>query len=245
MDSQPTLEPDEAHIWYVRPESVEDGKLLEAYDRLLSREERMRMDRFLSPVDRHDYLVTRALIRATLSRYAGIGPERWRFGVNETGRPMILEPRDSRLSFNISHTRGLVACVVALRPQIGIDVEYWRSIPDLFDLAEEYFSPIEIAALRRSQGEERLKRFLEYWTLKEAYAKARGLGLSVPLSQLCFEVDGEAARISFGPEISDLPQSWQFSLRWLRDSHVVAVALRRDAAEEVATSVWETVPLAQ
>lgn len=244
MSSQPTLEPDEAHVWYVRPESVKDGKLLEAYDRLLTREERERMDRFFSPVDRHDYLVTRALIRATLSRYARIGPERWRFRANQTGRPMIIEPRDSGISFNISHTRGLVACIVALRPQIGIDVEYWRAMPDLLDLAEKYFAPTEIAALRSAQDEVRLKRFLEYWSLKEAYTKARGLGLSVPLSRFSFGIDGEAVQIFCDSEISDLPQGWQFGLRWLRKRHVVAMALRGDTAEKVATSVRETVPLA-
>ncbi len=243
VDSQLTLNYNEAHIWYVRPESVKDGKLLEAYNRLLTDDERIRMNRFIYPVDRHDYLVTRALIRATLSRYASIGPEQWRFGANQLGRPMIIEPRDSRLSFNISHTSGLVACIVALRQQIGIDVEYWRSIPDLLDLAERYFSPTEVAALRLSQDEDRLKRFLEYWTLKEAYTKARGLGLSVPLSQFSFDIDGEAVQIFFGSGISDLPQSWQFSLRWLRRRHVVAVALRSDTAEKVTTSVWKTVPL--
>jgi len=116
-------------------------------------------------------------------------------------------------------------------------------MPDLLDLAEKYFAPSEIAALHSSQDEDRLKRFLEYWTLKEAYTKARGLGLSVPLSQFSFAIDGEAVQIFCGSEISDLPQGWQFSVRWLRKRHVVAMALRRDTAEKVTSSVRETVPL--
>ena len=117
-------------------------------------------------------------------------------------------------------------------------------MPDLLDLAEVYCSREELAVLRGLNGAERSKAFLRFWTLKEAYLKARGLGLSRPLSQLSFQLDGEEVRADFGTEIVDSPRHWTFISRWLGSGHVLALAFRAASSWQSTCLIRATVPLA-
>jgi 4'-phosphopantetheinyl transferase len=115
----------EAHLWYVDPGQVTDDHLLAAYHDLLSPAERERMARFAFERLRRDFLVTRALVRTTLSMYQpAVDPRDWQFVANPYGRPEILAPSTTpRLRFNLSHTNGMIVCLVAVEREIGVDVE--------------------------------------------------------------------------------------------------------------------------
>lgn len=220
---------DAVHVWLTDPLEVDAPPLVSAYQKLLTPEERQRFERFRFPEHRHEFLVTRALVRTTLTRYAPVAPEAWRFGFNAHGRPHIVPPVQPPLHFNLSNTHGLVACVVGSHADIGIDVEDTLRHGQTVEIAERFFAPLEVAELRSRPPEAQRSRFFDYWTLKEAYIKARGMGLAIPLAQFWFSSLRATIRIGFGPELQDDPETWQFQQSSPTPSHRLAVAVRRGA----------------
>lgn len=191
-------------------------------------------------------MITRALCRTTLSRYARVRPEEWRFLHNAHGRPEISEPSlGGRLRFNLSATRGLFACAVTSELDAGIDVEdAGAAIRDYGALADRFFSPLEARALAGLDPARRRARFLEYWTLKESYIKARGRGLSIPLDGFSFHLDeGPRIRVSFVAPFDDEASRWQFSLMRPTSRHLLALGVRRLDDAEVRITLREAVPL--
>ena len=236
----------EAHLWYVLPDSLSDDRLLAAYRALLSPAEIERNGRFIFAAGRHQDLITRALVRTTLSAYhSDVAPHAWQFTSGPYGRPEIAAPRcHPALHFSLSHTDGLIACLVAAEREIGVDVEDTARSVSLETLAERYFSPPEARALRALPPEARRQRFFEYWTLKEAYVKARGLGLQLPLDRFSFHLEaGQPIRISFADGLRDDPASWQFQLLRPTPRHRLALAIRCAGKGDLAVRVWPTVPL--
>lgn len=247
----------EVHLWYVEPEAIDDPALLDAYDALLTPSERARNRRFVFARHRHQDLVTRALVRTVLSAYQpSVEPGAWAFEIGAFGRPEIAAPLvQPTLRFSLSHTDGLIVCLVAGDREVGVDVENTERSGYSVEIADRYFSPAEVRELRSRPAERQPDRFLDYWTLKEAYIKARGLGLQLPLDQFTIQPPGyrpgyqssdRAARpvgIAFGPNIDDDPQSWQLMSLDLTARHRVGVAVRRHGAD-LTLRVMRTVPLA-
>jgi 4'-phosphopantetheinyl transferase len=201
----------------------------------LSDGERARLDRFRGSDRRHEFLVTRALVRVALSRHAPLRPEEWRFVTGEHGRPAIDRdlglPGGTALHFNLSNTHGLVVCLVAAT-EVGVDVEHLDRPLDVA-LADRYLSAAELAALRSLPLADQPRRFLEYWTLKESYLKGRGLGLALPLAKFGFELDGKAPpRLTLDPSLTDDAHRWRFVQLQLSPRHLVAAALQRTGDEE-------------
>lgn len=243
--SQFHLDRTSAHLWYVFPDAVTDPSLLGIYSHLLCPEERVQQQRFYFAKGRHEYLVTRALVRTALSHYASVDPWVWRFERNAYGKPAITHPQGIlSLSFNLSNTNGLIVCLVALEREVGVDVEDMQRPGGTVELADRFFSPIEVADLRTLPTQAQRQRFFEYWTLKEAYIKARGLGLSLPLKQFSFHLaQDHSVRISFDPQLNDDPQSWQFVRFCLTPRHMTAAAIRRGADCDLDIQLRQTVPL--
>ena len=160
----------EAHLWYVFPEELTDPGLLSVYQQLMCPEERSQQQRFRFTKGRHEYLVTRALVRTTLSRYVAVDPQAWRFEKTPYGKPTIAYPKGiPPLSFNLSHTDRLIVCLVALDREVGVDVEDIERAGETVEVADRFFSPAEVATLRALPAQSQRRRFFEYWTLKEAY----------------------------------------------------------------------------
>jgi 4'-phosphopantetheinyl transferase len=233
------------HVWLTEPERVTDRATLEAYEALLAPEERTKQRRFRFAIDRHDCLVTRALVRTTLSRYAPVHPAAWRFDLNQYGRPHLAPGQcDPDLRFNLSHTRGLIACAVTIGHEIGCDVESLRRSGETVAIADRYFSPAEVGALRALPEEQQRERFFAYWTLKESYIKARGMGLALPLDQFSLLLDGgPPIGIAFDPRLGDDPGLWQFELRRPTEDHMLAIGVNRGRGADLAVSIARTIPL--
>ncbi|WP_437669599.1 4'-phosphopantetheinyl transferase family protein [Sorangium sp. So ce131] len=239
------LGPDVAHLWYVFSDPVRDEALLAAYHRLMAPDEAAQQARFVFPEHRHEYLLTRALVRAVLSKYAPVAPEAWTFVRNAHGRPQIAGPPGvPPLRFNLSNTRGLIACLVAMDRDVGVDVEDTERAGGAVDIADRFFSPAEVRALRALPEARRRARFFEYWTLKESYIKARGLGLAIPLDHFSFHLDdGPEIGISFDPRLDDDRAAWQFALYRPSARHTMAAAIRRGGDPPLSIELKETVPL--
>jgi 4'-phosphopantetheinyl transferase len=243
-ESPLSLRPDEVHCWGVELDRVTEPRLLAAYQTLLDEGERVRWQRFRFEKHRHQFLVSHALVRVTLSRYAPVPPAAWRFVMNAYGRPEIVGA-PSWLRFNLSHTDGMAICAVALDTEVGADVEDSERSGQTVEIAESFFAPSEVAALRALPAERQRERFFDYWTLKEAYIKARGAGLSLPLDQFAFHLEpGRSPRISFDPRMVDDPESWLFVQLRFSERHPAAVAVRRARGLPLTVRCQRTVPLA-
>ena len=218
----------EAHVYFAREDQIREPALLAAYEALLTPEERARKQRYYFEKNRHEYLITRALVRSVLSRYAPLRPAAWTFSANEWGCPAIVSPEGAGLRFNLSNTRGLVCCLVARDRDVGIDVEDLEREGETVAIADRFFSPVEFEELRAQPEERRRARFFDYWTLKEAYIKARGMGLAIPLDHFSFLLSPQSPiRIAFDPQLPDDPASWQFEQLRPTPTHLVSLAIRR------------------
>jgi len=248
MDAPLTRQPSrrldvgQVDVWLTLLSDIDDD-LQRAYQRLLSDAERARWQRFRVPSPQLQYLVARALLRTRLSQYAEVPEDSWQFDANKQGWPFISQPSRFRdLQFSVSHTDGLVACAIAKDCDIGIDVENIRHAVNVDALAPSVLSATELASLTQSPPGERGERFLSYWTLKEAYIKARGLGLSLALDGFSFDLDAPSPRVSFTERCPDDPARWRFRQYRPTHEHKLAVAASTTAGELDIRLCW-VVPL--
>lgn len=237
------LTPERVDLWVVFTEDP-DARLLDTYRALLSTDERAREQRFHFARDRRTHVIARALLRTSLSHYADVRPADWRFTLGPHGKPAVAPEQAAiaPLSFNLSHTDGLVGLAVRHSLAVGVDVENISRVPSL-DVANRFFARDEAAALQRLTLARQQDRFFEQWTLKEAYVKARGCGLSLALDQFSVGfTSGAGLLLSAAPGLDDAPGRWR--LWQLRPSanHVLAVCAERAATPEVLT-IRRSVPL--
>lgn len=204
----------------------------------LPADEQERHGRFRFARHRHRFAVTRWLVRTVLAESVGCAPDALRFETNRWGRPELAAPQAGvGLRFNVSHTDEHIVLAVLPRGTdvpLGIDVESLDAIDDPVRLCDRYFAPAEIAALHALPQAAQVERFFALWTLKEAYIKARGMGLSLALDGFAFDVDsGDAPRISFAAGFDDDPKRWTFARGTVdeRTRWAVACAGDHDAPE--------------
>ncbi len=200
---------DEVHVWQLRAEEVAGSDLLHRFDQLLSDDERDRHDRYCHERTRREFLLARGLARTVLASYTGLPPGHLQFTADAFGKPELRAPvGDTQLHFNLSHSHGVVVCAAALGRPVGIDVEDAGRRLECLDLAERYFAAAEVAHLRGLEGDDRLAAFFAIWTLKEAFVKATGHGLSFPLDTFAFELERDRLRCFHPP--ASLPGRWRF-----------------------------------
>ena len=174
------IQADEAHVWRVAldqpPSRVAELRTL------LSADERQRAERFAFPHLARRFAVGRGALRTILGRYLGRAPAEIRFRYGPRGKPALVETPNAPLRFNLSHSHELAVCVVTRGREVGVDVEWVeRSSVECDRIAAAFFSPAERAALGVLPESARTAAFFDCWTRKEAYLKARGDGLAIPL----------------------------------------------------------------
>lgn len=194
-----------------------------AFTRTLDDDERAQAGRFAFDADRHDYIAAHGLRRHMLGKLLGLAPERLRFTVDEPrDKPRLAWPEGTGIDFNISHTRGLVACAVASGTpgmHVGIDCEsVSRLIDD--DLASVFCSPAEMAELRDEPAEARTG----VWVLKEALIKASGRGFELNLQAV--NVALNPARVLGVPPRMGCAADWRVEHWRPTSSHIAALAYR-------------------
>ena len=239
------LSSSDVHVRFATPAELDQPARLAAYEQLLTPDERARLERLRRPEDRLVALVARALLRSSLSRVAPPPPEDWRFTPSAEGRPELVPGITTLpLRFNLSHTGGLVAVVVALERDVGVDVEAHDRPTPLLEIARRQFAEHEHAALAALPEGDRLEAFYRHWTLKEAYLKARGLGLPGGLDQVTFALEsGAPPRCALGPSLADEAGAWRFALARPTQRHTLAVAARRGEDPPLRVTLQQAVPL--
>jgi 4'-phosphopantetheinyl transferase len=176
---RPALDAGEVHIWRACLRQQEAAR--HELSLSLSADERERACRFHFRKDREDFIAARGVLRSLLGRYTGVAPRLIRFSYNEYGKPFLDSEPDAPLHFNASHSNGWAIYAVAWGREVGVDIEFMREDFPGFEIAERFFSPSEVSALRALPRGERTAAFFDCWARKEAYIKARGEGLSYPL----------------------------------------------------------------
>jgi 4'-phosphopantetheinyl transferase len=187
----PELQLDTVHIW--RRGLAVGSSTLECAASLLSEEEHERASRYRVELARNAFILTRSTLRVLLGAYLCQSPRSIRFGLTRYGKPFL--DAGSDLDFNVSHTEGLAELAFVRERRIGIDVERIRSQPDALQLARRFFSEREQQQLESLPADKLTAAFLRCWTRKEAYIKARGEGLSLPLNQFDVSVEANPRRI--------------------------------------------------
>lgn len=229
------LGPNEVAIWVARPEAWGDA-VQAHYDALMTDAERSRQRAFVFEKNRRESLVTRGLVRTTLSRYRAVAAGEWRFRTNEWGRPEIDPP--CGLHFNLSNHPSMVVCAVSEGRAIGVDVEPIARGKDILEMADTVFAPSELAELRALPEASRPDRAVALWTLKESYIKARGMGLSLPLDRFAMRFHEGAITVEVRAPIVDDAARWTFRIVD-RDGHRIALCVEGDRSLVVACLPFE------
>lgn len=231
-------------VWLTKLSDV-TNELREAYRDFLHPIELKRLQRFLVYDARDQFLVSRTLLHTVLSRYVDVPYHAWTFECNAYGKPHIFTPECALdLKFNISHTNGLVACVVNCDYELGVDIENTNRDIDHRKLAPTVLAPAEILALNELTPCEQSKYFYSLWTLKEAYIKARGTGITLPLDGFWFDLDGAESRVQFTTRCTDRPERWQFSRFDPTPEHTLALAIADIPTQCMSINIRWAVPLA-
>ena len=239
------LEENQVDIWCARLSGISDVGLFHSYRELLTDEETERYIRFAFEKDRKQFLLTRALERDVLSRYLGVEPAALVFTRNEYGKPALAEPLDRQITFSLSHTQGLSVCAVASEQMIGVDVESLQRIPSHQDIAKRFFASSEVAFLGSLDEMERRREFLRLWTLKEAFVKARGLGLSIPLNSFEMRMfPDRPPSVSFSEGTHGHEADWRFLQIHLGRTFHIAAAVATPNSKEMEVKFSSITPLA-
>jgi len=176
------LSSNDVHLWLAKLDQSEE--CVEKLSQILSKEEQRKSERFHYEKDRNNFIVTHGVLRKILSRYLGIEPNRLQFGYHSHGKPFVFGKSNSEeICFNISHSRNLSLYALVRSRQLGVDLEYIRPIPEADHIVAEIFSSYERAMWQQLPENQKQEAFFHIWTGKEAYIKARGEGLSMPLDQ--------------------------------------------------------------
>ena len=200
--------------------------------------ERDRFAKFRHDRDRWMFALGREMARSLVGMALGVPPDAWTWREGPHGRPEIAQPA-TKLHFNLSHSAGVVVCALSRNRAVGVDVEdRSRRAPDPA-IVSRYCSPAEAEDVC-AQADGWRDRFLTYWTLKEAYLKARGLGISVHLSDISFTLDGvDRAYIGFLDSLAGTDARWNFHIAPLEPHHLAAIAVE---ARDGATPPFEFQP---
>lgn len=223
-----------AHLWVVAADAPPDSETGLRFLQMLSFDERARFEQFHFARDRQRFLLSHALVRSVLSYYCKLPPRDWHFTEGSGIRPEIANVVGTNLElrFNLTHTRGLVACVVTREADCGVDAEDCHSLQDLTELANYTLHPRELQAFSGISEPNRLDSFLSFWTAKEACMKACGRGLTlVPNSfALAISNDSLSARVLEAPD----GLNWRITLLRPTPMHHLAVALDSFGPQQIA-----------
>jgi 4'-phosphopantetheinyl transferase len=174
---------DEIHVW--RATLDQTPSQIQGFLHNLAADEQAKAERFYFERDREHFIAARGVLRAILGGYLNRAPESLSFCYSSHGKPALAGESDGdAIRFNVSHSHGTALYAVTRGREVGIDVERIRFNLAVAEIAERFFSRQEVAMLQTLPTEEQREAFFYCWTRKEAYIKARGEGLSLPLDQI-------------------------------------------------------------
>jgi 4'-phosphopantetheinyl transferase len=222
-DSRFHLGVGDVHVWHAELTNTEDERNFEP---LLSPDEKERAARFRFQEHRRRFVIARGLLRQVLAAYADVQPQALTFTYSEMGKPELSTLHGSSVGFNVSHSGDIAAFGFALGRRIGVDVECIRHDVDVDEIPRRFFSQLEQQTLAALEGREKIQGFFNCWTRKEAYVKAVGSGLSLPLRDFDVSlVPGERAQLLATRPDPDLTSKWSMASIELGEECAAAVVV--------------------
>jgi len=228
--------------WWLDVERVKPDQwpLLE---NLLEEHEIERSKRFHFEHDRLSYIAAHALMRTLLTKWSDIAPSDWRFEKGTHGKPEAIIPDGSpTFRVNIAHTRGMVAGAVTVDNDLGVDIEWLGRKNDIDALAQRVLTEEEREQIAKTPLNQKQRTFLTFWTLKEAYVKAIGKGLSKSLDSFYFDL--VSLKINFKTEREgfdgDNPAHWRIEHIVPGDNHLISIAAQHSNPQDIDVSIKET-----
>jgi len=200
-----TLElPDnEVQLWRLdlRALAASEGRWLP----LLSSDEQARAARFIPQQARQNFIVTRGVLRTVLAAYLATDPKRLTLQTSSKNKPSLGPPHDSHVCFNVAHSGDVALLAFVRRREVGVDVEQIRQNIEVEAIARRFFSPDEQKQLATVPPADKVSAFFRCWTRKEAYVKAKGEGLWLPLDQfdVCVASGSDNALLATRPDRSE------------------------------------------
>jgi 4'-phosphopantetheinyl transferase len=196
------------HVW--RADLGLEAAYLRHLEQDLSADEQERASRFRFARDRDRFIGARGLLREILALYLNASPARLSFGYSAHGKPFLAGEEHSTLRFNVSHSFDAMLLAIAHMREVGVDIESVRNnIVAIEEIGETVLSEPEKQALARFGGEDKRTNFLRFWTLKEAYIKADGRGVSLPLARI--DVSSPEGRVA---ALDEATGEWRTCPRW-------------------------------
>ncbi len=199
-------------LWFANEASFDFDELTSHCLDWLTERDVARYERFYFERHRKEFLLGKVLVRTVLSEYGGLNPSQWKFIENEYGKPALAVGQNgSSIYFNLSHSGDRLVMAVGKHEFLGIDIERSDRKRRVKKIADRYFSARELQPLLELEELAQQERFYDLWTLKEAYIKARGMGLALSLKQFGFDFEtGELISLYLDPEMDDNVDGWQF-----------------------------------
>jgi len=213
----------ELHVWHASLANDADARTLEP---ILSCDESERAGRFRFPEHRRRFVIARGYLRQLLAAYLEIGPRDVTFTYSANGKPELSAIHESEMRFNVSHSEDIAAFAFARRRKVGVDVECIRFDVDVEEIPRRFFSLLEQQTLAALDRRQKFEGFFNCWTRKEAYVKAVGSGLSLPLRD--FDVSlapGEPARLLATRPVDNLVSQWSMESLELSPGCAAAVVV--------------------
>lgn len=236
------LSPGEIHIWSIRLDPPQET--VERLGRSLAPDEWERANRFRFDKHRRQYVVGRGALRGLLAAYLNTRSELVRFRYGDRGKPYVAWP-ESDLEMNLSNSDEMALVGFVRGVEIGVDIEYLKPMPDCEEISERFFSESERKVLRAQPADRKEEAFFNCWTRKEAYLKAVGTGLAVPLDS--FDVTlapGEPPRMLTLEGDAGRASRWYFEHFQPADQYIGALAIEGSAPDGGAwrVSAWALKP---
>jgi len=206
----------QVHIWQsnlLNPESAVDR----LYHEVLSDDERVKSDRLRSLIDRGKFIGARAGLRIILSKYLDLRPEEIVFCYTEHGKPLIDSKHNtSSINFNLSHSNNHALYAIAQNRRVGVDIEHMRQIRKADRIIQKHFSPQEADYYHTHPANKKQEAFFKLWTRKEAYTKAKGIGIRMPRNQI---------ELSLVPTETDTELGWRINELKVETGYVAALVV--------------------
>lgn len=205
------LASDHLHIWFF---SLRDRKHLEPYFHSLSAGERLRAEQLLHPLDQDCYILAHTALRKLLGAYLGCPPQDLRFSIGEHGKPSLSlsSPCSTRIHFNLSHSGEQIVLAFSLLSEVGIDIQKVDMAADTDKIRKRFFHSAEESFFSGLKKQEKQLLFYRFWTIREAFLKALGCGLTLSPGSFCVEpLEKEDEKKDTSKEMS-LPQLQYFKI---------------------------------
>jgi 4'-phosphopantetheinyl transferase len=204
---RPQLSPGEIHLWRA---ALDNPINLSGTESVLSREELLRAGRFLHQLDRERFIVAHGALRMVLGLYLSADPQSLEFSIGPMGKPS-LKQTFTDLRFNLSHSGDLALIAVTRGRDVGVDVERVQRDIEFDPIIEHYFDPTEAWDLRTAPPQERVGRFFDLWTRKEACLKAEGSGLGARTRPDRFGVRNLCPALGYAGAVASEGDEWRLA----------------------------------